>query len=306
MTLPYRDYATYLSTYFPGEKIQKLTIDAGFSCPNRDGAIGRGGCYYCNNLSFSPSPADHALPVRSQIENGKRFFARKYPSMRFLAYFQSYTNTHGPRERLLELYSEALRCEGVVGLIIGTRPDCVDANLLHEISQLDTSYIMMEYGAESANDEALRMVNRGHTWADTERAVRLTREAGLQCGIHLINGLPGDSLKTILSTVDKVNLLRPDTVKFHQLQIIKGTPLSVMAETGKLSPTIFTPEEYIDLCCKIVSRLKKEIAIERFASQSPANLLIAPKWGLKNHEFTNLLVNELRRRNIRQGISLDV
>lgn len=298
MTPPYRDYAAHLREYFPDRKINKLTIDAGFSCPNRDGTIGRGGCSYCNNSSFSPTPGGRGLSVTEQLERGKQFFARKYPKMQYLAYFQSYTNTHAPADRLIALYEEALACPDIVGLIIGTRPDCVNSSLLERIASLKSQcgYIMIEYGAESANDEALKAVNRCHTWADTVNAVTITRQTGLLTGLHLINGLPGDSHDTIMHTVDCLNNLHPDTVKFHQLQIIRGTRLAAQVESGTVSPTIYSIDDYISLCCEIISRISPDIAIERFVSSSPAELLLAPRWGLKNHEFTDRLVNELRRR----------
>lgn len=291
----YRDYATYLSERFDG-KVQKLTVDAGFTCPNRDGTIGRGGCSYCNNHSFSPALGSRDS-VADQLEAGKRFFARKYPQMRYLAYFQSYTNTHGPIDRLLSLYEEALSVDGVVGLIIGTRPDCVDERLLSALAQINRRKpVMMEYGAESSHDATLRSVNRCHTWADTCRAADLTRAAGLDVGLHFILGLPGESRDMMLATVDQINRLRPDTVKFHQLQIISGTRLAQQWERGEVAVENFTVEDYLDLCAEIVERLDPAIAIERFTSSSPAELLLSPRWGLKNHEFTNLLRNRLSRR----------
>lgn len=290
---PYRDYADFLAERFDG-KVQKLTVDAGFTCPNRDGTLGRGGCTYCNNRSFSPGEGS-SLSVAEQIAAGKRFFARKYPDMRYLAYFQSYTNTHGPIGRLLELYRQALADDEVVGLIIGTRPDCIDEALLRELAEINKEKrVIIEYGAESACDATLQLVNRCHTWADTVRAVEMTRAAGIDTGIHLILGLPGENLATMMSTVDAVNLLLPDTVKFHQLQIVRGTRLAQQWERGEVEVEEFTVEGYLDLCVEIVRRLDPRIAIERFTSSSPADLLLSPRWGLKNYEFTNLLQNRLK------------
>lgn len=290
---PYRDYADFLAERFDG-KVQKLTVDAGFTCPNRDGTLGRGGCTYCNNRSFSPGEGS-SLSVAEQIAAGKRFFARKYPDMRYLAYFQSYTNTHGPIGRLLELYRQALADDEVVGLIIGTRPDCVDEALLRELAEINKEKrVIIEYGAESACDATLQLVNRCHTWADTVRAVEMTRAAGIDTGIHLILGLPGENLATMLSTVDAVNRLLPDTVKFHQLQIVRGTRLAQQWERGEVEVEEFTVEGYLDLCVEIVRRLDPRIAIERFTSSSPADLLLSPRWGLKNYEFTNLLQKRLK------------
>lgn len=218
----YRDYADFLRERFDG-KMQKITIDAGFSCPNRDGTIGRGGCVYCNNLSFSPMPSRGS--IAAQIEAGKAFFARKYPRMRYLAYFQSYTNTHGPIDRLMELYSEALATEGVDGLIIGTRPDCVSDELLRALSALGRP-VIMEYGAESSHNDTLRVINRCHTWEQTVDTVERTVAAGLPVGLHFIMGLPGETEEMMLQTAGRAARLPISTLKFHQLQIISGTTLA--------------------------------------------------------------------------------
>lgn len=207
----YRDYADFLRERFDG-KMQKITIDAGFSCPNRDGTIGRGGCVYCNNLSFSPMPSRGS--IAAQIEAGKAFFARKYPRMRYLAYFQSYTNTHGPIDRLMELYSEALATEGVDGLIIGTRPDCVSDELLRALSALGRP-VIMEYGAESSHNDTLRVINRCHTWEQTVDTVERTVAAGLPVGLHFIMGLPGETEEMMLQTAGRAARLPISTLKFH-------------------------------------------------------------------------------------------
>lgn len=326
----YRDYADFLRERFDG-KMQKITIDAGFSCPNRDGTIGRGGCVYCNNLSFSPMPSRGS--IAAQIEAGKAFFARKYPRMRYLAYFQSYTNTHGPIDRLMELYSEALATEGVDGLIIGTRPDCVSDELLRALSALGRP-VIMEYGAESSHNDTLRVINRCHTWEQTVDTVERTVAAGLPVGLHFIMGLPGETEEMMLQTAGRAARLPISTLQFHQLQIISGTTLakgiqgltplsttfdaSVTSEASDTSETsatstriqnrptfrgrpieIFSVDAYIDLCVKIVETIVREnpsIAIERFTSQAPAGMLIAPRWGLKNYQFTHLLEKALRER----------
>ena len=226
----YRDFSDFLAEHFDG-KMQKLSVDAGFTCPNRDGTVGRGGCTYCNNVSFSPGYCRDRKGVTAQLEEGKRFFGRKYPSMRYLAYFQSYTSTHGSDiDRLMALYEEACGVEGVDGVIIGTRPDCMPDRLLARLSRLP--WVMVEYGAESACDETLARVNRCHTWADTADAVRRTHDAGLPVGLHLINGLPGEDEERILATVDEVNRLPVDVVKFHQLQLIRGTRMALDVEQG--------------------------------------------------------------------------
>lgn len=283
----YRDFSDFLAGHFDG-KMQKLSVDAGFTCPNRDGTVGRGGCTYCNNVSFSPGYCRDRKGVTAQLEEGKRFFGRKYPSMRYLAYFQSYTSTHGSDiDRLMALYEEACGVEGVDGVIIGTRPDCMPDRLLARLSRLP--WVMVEYGAESACDETLARVNRCHTWADTADAVRRTHDAGLPVGLHLINGLPGEDEERILATVDEVNRLPVDVVKFHQLQLIRGTRMALDVEQGVYDIHRFTPESYAALCARLVRRLRPDIAVERFVSQSPPDLLIYPRWGLKNYQFTQLV-----------------
>lgn len=296
----YRDYADFLSEHFSG-KVQKLTVDAGFSCPNRDGTLGRGGCVYCNNASFSPGLGKGA--VTAQLEAGKRFFARKYPRMRYLAYFQSYTATHGATDRLLPLYREALSVDGVEGLITGTRPDCMPDSLLDALRDLGRP-VMVEYGAESSHDSTLAAINRCHTWTAVTDAVERTAAAGIPVGVHLIMGLPGETEDMMLETVERVAALPVDTLKLHQLQIIKGTTLAretVACDDGVfrfhgLPLRQFEVEEYLELCVKVVemlNRLNPRIAIERFTSQAPAGMLLSPRWGLKNYQFTNLLHNRL-------------
>ena len=283
----YRDFSDFLAGHFDG-KMQKLSVDAGFTCPNRDGTVGRGGCSYCNNVSFSPGYCRDRKGVTAQLEEGKRFFGRKYPSMRYLAYFQSYTSTHGSDiDRLMSLYEEACGVEGVDGVIIGTRPDCMPDRLLARLSRLP--WVMVEYGAESACDDTLARVNRCHTWADTADAVRRTHDAGLPVGLHLINGLPGEDEERILATVDEVNRLPVDVVKFHQLQLIRGTRMALDVEQGAYDIHRFTPESYAALCARLVRRLRPDIAVERFVSQSPPDLLIYPRWSLKNYQFTQLV-----------------
>lgn len=293
----YRGFAEFLADHFDC-KMQKLAVNAGFSCPNRDGTIGRGGCTYCNNQSFNPGYCMPTMSVSEQLEEGKRFFRRKYPDMRYLAYFQAYTNTHAGLDRLLELYGEALAVDGVDGLIIGTRPDCVPSRLLDALAEMrrEGRFVMIEYGAESSHDSTLRVVNRCHTWQTTVDAVERTASRGIPCGLHLINGLPGEDEAMILRTVDMVNTLPVATVKFHQLQLVRGTRMERDVAAGLYDVASWSADEYIDLCCKIVGRLRDDIAIERFVSQSPDHLLVRPRWGLKNYEFTARLDNELRRR----------
>lgn len=297
----YRDFGDFLREHF-SFKVQKISIDAGFTCPNRDGSKGTGGCTYCNNETFSPGYCQASLSVTEQLKRGKQFFARKYPEMRYLAYFQAYTSTYANIERLEALYEEALAAEGVVGLIIGTRPDCVPDELLDYLAILSRrTFVLVEYGAESASDDTLRAVNRNHTWADTTDAVARTKARNIMCGIHLILGLPGEDAASILATARAAARLPIDTIKLHQLQLIKGTRLAAQVEHAEVSVAQWSVEEYIDICIGFIERLPEGVAIERFTSQSPSHLLISPRWGLKNNEFTALLNRRLRQLGTRQG-----
>lgn len=297
------DYASFLAKHFRG-KVQKLSVDGGFGCPNRDGSIGRGGCAYCNNLSFTPSYCLASDSVSRQLELGKAFFSRKYPEMRYLAYFQSHTNTYAPLPVLLAKYREALKVEGVSGLVIGTRPDCVSNELLDELARWsETKFILIEYGIESTDDDRLRMLNRGHTFAQTCSAIERTSARGIFTAGHVILGLPGDTETSILEEASTLSALPVDILKLHQLQIVEGTPLAV---TYKANPEKFnlffeTPEAYLDLVCRFLQRLRPDIVLERFTSQCPSDLLLAPRWGLKNYEFVELLKKRMKELHVFQG-----
>lgn len=288
---PYRDFADFLACHFEG-KMQKLSVNAGFSCPNRDGSIGRGGCTYCNNRSFNPSYCNPSDPVGEQLRKGIAFFSRKYPHMRYLAYYQAYTNSYGASvDKLIDLYRSAFDTPGIEGVIIGTRPDCVSPALLDGIASLP--WAMVEYGAESSHDATLRAVNRGHTWAVTEKAVRMTAERGIPVGLHLIMGLPGETEDMMMETLRRVNDLPVDVVKMHQLQVLEGTRLAEAHLRGEDGARIWTPEEYARFCANAVRTLRPDIAIDRFVSQAPPEMLIAPKWGIKNYQFADLVAREL-------------
>lgn len=297
----YYDFAEFLSKHFQG-KVQKISINAGFTCPNRDGSNGKGGCTYCNNQTFNPDYCRPVMSVSEQLEQGKQFFARKYPQMKYLAYFQAYTNTYGELQKLKALYEEALAVDDVVGLVIGTRPDCMPDELLEYLEELSKKvFVLVEYGVETSKNATLEIINRGHTWEDAVDAVNRTKAHNILCGIHLIIGLPGETIDDILATADAVSTLPLDTVKLHQLQLIRGTRMAQQVEVGELAIMQWSAEEYIDVCLAFLRRLSPEIAVERFVSQSPAELLISPKWGLKNYEFTNLLMNRIRITSTRQG-----
>ena len=297
----YCDYGDFLRRYFDC-KVQKIAIDAGFACPNRDGTKGVGGCIYCNNQSFNPAYCQTKISVAEQIARGKEFFARKYPEMKYLAYFQAYTNTYAQLSTLKDLYEEALRQSDVLGIIIATRPDCMPDELLAYLSELSkTHFVMVEYGVETSHDATLKLINRGHTWADVEDAVTRTAEAGVLCGAHLILGLPGEDMEHFIATAKRISALPLHTVKMHQLQVIRGTRLAKMWADGEVVLKDWSADEYIDVCIEVLKHLRSDLAVERFVSQSPADLLICPRWGLKNYEFTNRLNNKIKAQRIRQG-----
>lgn len=288
----YLDYGTWIRERFPF-RVQKLSVDAGFTCPNRDGSISTGGCTFCDNRTFSPSFCDRRKTVTEQLEEGKAFFARKYPSMKYLAYFQSFTNTYGDLSRLQAIYEEAMAVKDVVGIVIGTRPDCLSPALLDYLEELNRrTFLIVEFGIESANNETLRRINRGHTFECSQEAIELTHDRGILTGAHVILGLPGEDAAESLRQAPIISALPIDILKIHQLQIIKGTALA--REYARKPFHLYTVDEYIDLVIAYISRLRPDIVLERFVSQSPADLLVAPRWGLKNYEFTNLLNNKLR------------
>ena len=297
----YREFGDFLRERFPF-KAQKIAINAGFTCPNRDGSKGRGGCTYCNNQTFNPGYCQTDKSVDDQLAEGVRFFSRKYPEMRYLAYFQAYTSTYGEQERLERLYEEALSYPGVVGLVIGTRPDCMPDRLLDYLARLSEQVlVLVEYGVESTLDRTLRRINRGHDFAEAEEAIRRTAARGIAVGAHLILGLPGESRDEILGHADRLSDLPLTTLKLHQLQLIRHTRMALEFERQPEDFHLFTVDEYIDLAIDFIERLDPAIALERFVSQSPKELLIAPDWGLKNYEFTARVNRRLAERDSWQG-----
>lgn len=289
----YTEYGPWLQEQF-GTKVQKISVNAGFTCPNRDGTIGFGGCTFCNNQTFNPEYCQPTKSVTQQLQEGKHFFARKYPQMKYLAYFQAYTNTYGQLEHLKELYEEALRVPDVVGLVIGTRPDCMPPALLDYLSELNRrTFLIIEYGIESANEATLLRINRGHTYALSADIVRKTAACGIRVGAHIILGFPWEDREELMRQADEIALLPLTTLKLHQLQIIRATAL---AQEYQQHPwPLPTAEEYIDLVLEYIAHLPASLVLERFVSQSPPEYVIAPQWGLKNYEFTNLVKQKMKK-----------
>lgn len=300
MSLPYNDYGNWLRSQFP-YKVQKISVDAGFSCPNRDGTLTHGGCIFCDNRTFNPSYCNQQKSIKEQLQEGKAFFSRKYPDMKYLAYFQAYSNTYAPLDVLKRKYEEALECEDIVGIVIGTRPDCIDRQKLDYLQQLSRQvFVTVEYGIESTDNEVLLRINRRHDYACAQKAVEETAARGIITGAHLILGLTEENEKQCETQAKTISALPIDILKLHQLQIIKGTPLATQYQEHPFH--LYAVSEFIQLIGAYIAHLRPNIVLERFVSQSPKDLLLAPQWGLKNHEFTHLLVNYLQEKGIYQGM----
>lgn len=288
------DFGTWIRQK-TGCRVQKLAVDAGFSCPNRDGRLSLGGCTFCNNEAFNTSYCDRQKSITEQLEDGKRFFNRKKTGMKYLAYFQAYSNTYAPLPRLKAIYEEALSVDDVIGIVIGTRPDCVNDEILDYLEELShRAFVLVEYGVESCNDATLRRINRGHDFACSWKAIEETHRRGIYTCAHIILGLPGESREEMLRQAEFVSSLPIDVLKLHQLQIIKGTAMAREYEQHPFHT--FTLEEYVDLLASYLPRLRPDIALERFVSESPSLLLIAPRWGVKPQVVTRMVMERLSKK----------
>ena len=301
--LPWNDYSSYIKRIF-GIRVQKISIDAGFTCPNRDGKISRGACFYCTNESFSPFYCTPKLSVTEQLQKGIEFFSKKYKTQKYLAYFQSYTNTYGKVEDLKKLYLEALAVEGVIGLVIATRPDCIDEEIMKMLKEISKDkYLSIEYGAESTKNETLNFINRGHSWEQTIKAVELANNFQINCGLHFIIGLPGEDKTDFLNHAKKISKLNIQTLKIHQMQVLKKTRL---ADIYKENPELFYNldlENYLDLMVEFLGYLNPNVVVERFTSESPKEMIIYPNWqGKKNFEISHMLEKKMNERKITQGM----
>ncbi|MDE5773289.1 MAG: TIGR01212 family radical SAM protein [Muribaculaceae bacterium] len=296
----YKDYSAYLAERFPGVKVQKISVNAGLGCPNRDGTIGTGGCIYCDNSSFTPAYCMAGDDVAIQLEKGKDFFSHKYPEMKYLAYFQSFTGTYSQGvEELRVLYDKAIAIPDVVGLIIGTRPDTLPDEVIDLLSEInDRLPVIVEIGVETSDNDTLRLINRNHTWSDVVSAVRRLSGRGIDVGVHLIAGLPGENMERTLQSVRDVCRLPISTIKIHQLQVIRGTLLHKAISQGKINIEPYTLEQYLKLCIMIIEEVPRHIAIERFLASAPPQMVVAPQWGIKNYEFVNKLRSILARKNL--------
>ena len=298
----YNDYGSFIKLNF-GERVQKISLDIGFSCPNRDGSKGFGGCTYCNNNTFNPDYCEPTKSIKQQLEHGIEFFSQKKKNNKYLAYFQAYTNTYSDFESLKKMYDEALSVPKVVGLVIGTRPDCISEKIINYLDELSKKYfISLEFGVESTNENTLLNVNRCHTFEKTKATYNLCKNKGFHLGAHLIIGLPGESKMDLMNHASEISKLPIATLKLHHLQIVKN---SIMASQYKRNPenfNLFTAETYIDFITDFVANVRPDIVIERFVSEAPQNLLIAPKWNnLKNFEIVAKIDKKLTEKNLWQG-----
>ncbi len=293
----YRSFSGYLNSIFGG-RVQKIAVNAGLGCPNRDGSVGTSGCIFCNNAAFNPSYAFGGGSITKQLQAGVRFFKDRGEVKGYLPYFQSFSNTYGPTDRLVSLYEEALSFPGTLGLVIASRPDCLADELMDYFERRfgckapdGHPFLLLELGVESTNDKTLEKINRGHDFACFERAVLNASSRGIAVGAHLILGLPGEGPEDYLEHARRLSALPLTTLKLHQLQVIKGTALARTYEEDPDSLKLMTAEEYSRIVSLFVDNLREDIVLDRFVSETPQDMVIAPAWGLKPSEFAELLKN---------------
>jgi radical SAM protein (TIGR01212 family) len=299
----YSSFVGYFKRKY-GERLQKIVLDAGFTCPNRDGKVGRGGCTYCDNAAFHPSYSTAGKSLYQQMEEGIEFHKVRYRmTEHYLAYFQSFSNTYAPLERLKQLYTEALSHPSVVGIVVGTRPDCVDEEKLDYLAELAKDHVVIvEYGIESCYDKTLARINRGHDFETARKAVMMTAERGIDVGAHFILGLPGETREMMLESCRLINELPLRSAKFHQLQIVKGTRMEKEYEECPQDFERFTLDEYLDFFADMLERLRPNLYIERFAGEVPPRFVNETPWGLiRNAELLRLLDKRLEERDTWQG-----
>ena len=296
-------YANYFRNHF-GERIQKLSLDAGFTCPNRDGSLGVGGCTFCNNDAFNPSYCQPQKSVEQQIQEGMEFHQNRYRRAgKYLAYFQAYSNTYAGIDQLKSIYEQALQFPEVVGLVIGTRPDCINTEQLKYFQELSEKYyIILEYGIESCYDKTLKRINRGHSYQQAVDAILQTEEYGIKTGAHMMFGLPGESREEMLAEAEILSKLPLNNIKFHQLQIIKDTQMENEYREDPKQFDFFELEEYIDFIIQFLEKLNPAFVVERFAGEVPPRFLAGPGWGkIRNDQILNMIEKKLHEKETWQG-----
>ena len=299
----FNSYSNYFKREFGG-RVQKLTIDAGFTCPNRDGTVATGGCTYCNNDAFNPSYCTPSKSITQQIDEGIEFHAVRYRRAdRYLAYFQAFSNTHAPLDKLEKLYTEALANPKIIGLVIGTRPDCVEEQKLDYFQELSQKhYIALEYGVESCYNKTLELINRGHSFEKSVWAIEETHRRGIKTGAHIIFGLPGESREEMMAEAAILSKLPLNTIKFHQLQIIKGTTMELQYQQNSLMFNLFGMEEYFKFMVDFLEQLNPNFVVERFTGEAPPRYLATPPWGnYRTDQLMVMLEKILEQRNTWQG-----
>lgn len=286
-----------------GSRLQKLTLDAGFTCPNRDGKVSVGGCSFCNNNAFNPSYCRDQESISLQLERGIRFHRKRYrKASLFLAYFQAYSNTYAPVDVLRKKYMEALAYPDVMGLVIGTRPDCVDEQIFDLLAEINKNYyLMVEFGIESVYNQSLEKINRGHSFEKSVWAVQEAARRGVQTGGHLIFGLPGESRSMMLDSAEIISNLPLNTIKFHQLQIVKGTRMAQDFEENPEAFTLFTLDEYVDFICEYLGRLRPSLVIERLAGEANPDYNLTNRWNLRYDKVLSLIEKRLEETDCWQG-----
>ena len=299
MPKQYRDLNTYLREIF-GCRVQKITVDAGLTCPNRDGTVSTGGCLYCNPRGSGSGAYDRGMTITDQLHHGIPILTRRYKASKFIAYFQSYSNTYAPVETLKRLYDEALAFKEIVGLSIGTRPDCINPAVLDLLQGYTrTHMIWVEYGLQSANNATLKKLNRGHDVDCFTNAVEATRGRGVNVCAHVILGLPGESRADMLATADYLSRLGIDGIKLHLLYVVKGTEIEHLYNEGRYR--CLGPEEYAGLVCDVLERLPPDMVIQRLTSDPHPDELVAPEWALDKNEIRKIILRMLTERDTWQG-----
>jgi radical SAM protein (TIGR01212 family) len=295
-------YGCYLRRRF-GYRVSKVNVDGGFTCPNRDGTKGIGGCIYCDNSSFSPDGAQAAIRQERQMAQGMAYHRRRLGSEKFIIYFQKFTNTYAPVDKLRDMYFRALAHPDVLGISVGTRPDSLEDDAISLLSEIArTHYVCVEFGLQSMDDAILKWMNRGHTLAEYLKAVERVKGHGIEICTHLIYGFPGETRGSFLKTAELVTSLAINSLKIHQLHAVRGTRLAEMCENEQL--TLISHEEYVAAVCDFLERIPAHVAIQRLYGSAPLEMLVAPGWGLKNNQMWYSVVNELRKRETWQGCRL--
>lgn len=296
-------YGHYLRSRF-GCRISKVNVDAGFTCPNRDGSKGTGGCIYCNNVSFSPRETQSEIPIEEQIRSGIDYHRKRLGSDKFIIYFQKYTNTYGSVDYLADLYRRALAHHDVVGISVGTRPDSLNGKILDLLENIaQTRYVCLELGLQSMDDAILTSINRGHTLDDFIQAVQQASGRGFDICAHLIYGFPNETAEDFLRTAELIASLPLNSIKLHQLHAVEGTTLADMYRRGEFVP--LTLEQYITTAADFLELIPSHISIQRLYGSAPLDICVAPRWGLKNNQMWYAVLNELKRRGSWQGFMVD-